>query len=93
MLERHPDGSQAFLPLSSNPFLVIVARNNTENEPHEPQAFITAPRQGINIHRNIWHGVLAPLYSPGIFAVIDRIGPGDNLEEYFLSEEFEVELY
>ena len=93
MLERHPEGSQAFLPLSSNPFLVIVAKNNTKNEPHEPQAFITAPSQGINIHRNIWHGVLAPLNSPGIFAVIDRIGPGDNLEEYFLSEKFEVELY
>jgi len=92
MLERHPDGSQAFLPLSSNPFLVIVAKNNTENKPHEPQAFITEKNQGINIHRNIWHGVLTPLTAPGLFAVVDRIGPGDNLEEYFLTEKFQVIL-
>tara|TARA_Y100000746_G_C15359851_1_gene389570 strand:+ start:70 stop:555 length:486 start_codon:yes stop_codon:yes gene_type:complete len=92
MLERHPYGSQAFLPLTGNPFLVIVAQNNMENKPKIPQAFITEKNQGINIHRNIWHGVLTPLTAPGLFAVVDRIGPGDNLEEYFLTEKFQVKL-
>jgi len=49
------------------------------------RAFLTAPGQGINILRNIWHGVLAPLAEPGLFAVIDRIGPGLNLQEYPLT--------
>lgn len=92
MLERHPDGSQAFVPLSGNPFLIIVAGTNTENKPHQPQAFITEKSQGINIYRNVWHGVLTPLSSPGIFAVVDRIGPGTNLEEYFFNEKFQVNL-
>ena len=92
MLERHPYGSQAFLPLTGNPFLVIIAENNTEDKPKKPRAFITGENQGINIHRNIWHGVLTPLTAPGIFAVVDRIGSEDNLEEYFLEETFEVKL-
>jgi ureidoglycolate lyase len=37
----------------------------------------------VNYHRNIWHGVLTPLTEPGLFAVIDRIGDGNNLEEHW----------
>jgi len=48
------------------------------------RAFLTAPGQGINLLRNTWHGVLTPLAPPGLFAVIDRIGDGPNLEEYAL---------
>ena len=80
LLERHPEGSQAFLPLHSNPFLVIVAPD-TGDGPGRPRAFLTAPGQGINLHRGTWHGVLTPLAAPGLFAVVDRIGPGANLEE------------
>ena len=81
LMERHPKGSQAFLPLSKNPFLVVVAEDNG-GEPSNLRAFITQPGQGINFHRNIWHGVLMPLADPGLFAVVDRIGEGANLEEY-----------
>lgn len=81
LLERHPLGSQAFIPMTQAPFLVIVA-TNADNMPANISAFITAPGQGINIRRNVWHGVLTPLHAPGLFAVIDRIGPGPNLEEY-----------
>ena len=77
MVERHPDGSQAFIPLSMDPFLVIVADADLH-----PYAFLTAPGEGINLHRGTWHGVLTPLSGPGIFAVIDRIGAGSNLEEH-----------
>ncbi len=91
LLERHPFGSQAFLPLSPTSFLVIVAPDDG-GTPGRPQAFLTAPGQGINLHRNIWHGVLTPLSSPGIFAVIDRIGPRDkpdnNLQEYRLDQPY-----
>ncbi len=83
LLERHPQGSQAFIPMSGHPFLVIVAPD-ADGAPGRPLAFLTAPGQGINLHRGTWHGVLAPLHPPGLFAVIDRIGPGANLEEYHL---------
>lgn len=85
MLERHPLGSQAFLPMTERPFLVIVAPDDA-GAPGTPVAFLTNPGQGINLARGTWHGVLTPLHAPGLFAVIDRIGPGDNLEEHWLAE-------
>ena len=85
LVERHPDGSQAFLPLSADPFLVIVAEDNN-GTPATPQAFLSAPGQGVNYLRNIWHGVLTPLAGNGIFAVIDRIGDTANLEEFWFKE-------
>ncbi|MGR3511596.1 MAG: ureidoglycolate lyase [Paracoccaceae bacterium] len=81
LVERHPEGSQAFLPMSFDPFLVIVAADNN-GSPDTPRAFLTAPGQGINFHRGAWHGVLTPLTGTGLFAVVDRIGDGANLEEY-----------
>lgn len=87
LMERHPLGSQAFLPLSSDPFLVIVAGDDG-GKPGRPRAFLTIPFQGVNYHPNIWHGVLTPLDRPALFAVIDRIGPGANLEEYYFKKPF-----
>lgn len=81
LVERHPDGSQCFVPMSMNAFLVIVAPD-TGGAPGTPEAFLTAPGQAINFHRGTWHGVLTPLEAPGLFAVIDRIGDGANLEEH-----------
>lgn len=81
LLERHPEGSQAFIPMSEHPFLVIVAPDEA-GRPGRPRAFLTAPGQGVNYLRGTWHGVLAPLHEPGLFAVVDRIGDSPNLEEY-----------
>lgn len=81
LVERHPEGSQAFIPMHQNPFLVLVA-SDEDGAPGEPHAFLTQPGQGINLLRGVWHGVLTPLAEPGLFAVIDRIGPGTNLIEY-----------
>ncbi|HMS93715.1 MAG TPA: ureidoglycolate lyase [Tabrizicola sp.] len=78
LIERHPEGSQAFIPMTRDPFLVIVAINPEAT----PQAFLTNGAQGINLHRGTWHGVLTPLAAPGLFAVIDRIGASPNLEEH-----------
>ena len=81
LVERHPDGSQAFIPMTEHPFLVIVAPDEA-GVPGRPRAFMTAPGQGINLARGAWHGVLTPLADPGLFAVVDRCGEGPNLEEY-----------
>ncbi len=86
LVERHLDGSQAFVPMSHQPFLVVVAEDQN-GTPQNIRAFLTEAGQAINIHRGVWHGVLTPLYDPGLFAVIDRIGEGPNLEEYWLPDE------
>ncbi|TNC49838.1 ureidoglycolate lyase [Rubellimicrobium rubrum] len=85
LVERHPLGSQTFLPMTQHPFLVIVAEGR-DRTPGRVRAFVTAPGQGINLHRGTWHGVLTPLHAPGLFAVVDRIGEGQNLEEHWLPE-------
>ena len=87
MVERHPLGTQAFVPMTEASFLVIVAPEG----PGTPRAFLTAPGQAINLFAGTWHGVLTPLSAPGLFAVIDRIGPGDNLEERWFDEPWTVE--
>jgi ureidoglycolate lyase len=78
LIERHPQGSQAFLPMTDAPFLVIIAASPEA----APLAFVTNGAQGINLHRGTWHGVLTPLTAPGLFAVVDAIGPTPNLEEH-----------
>ena len=89
LLERHPDGSQCFVPMSEHGFLVTVAPDEN-GTPGTPLAFLTAPGQAINLHRGTWHGVLTPLHAPGLFAVIDRIGNGTNLEEVRLPTPYTV---
>lgn len=89
LLERHPHGSQCFVPMSEHPFLVIVAPDEG-GTPGTPLAFLTAPGQAINFHRGTWHGVLTPLHAPGLFAVIDRIGEGANLEEVHLDPPYTI---
>lgn len=89
MVERHPDGSQAFVPMSWHPFLVIVAPESQDG-PDTPLAFETQPGQAVNFRPNTWHGVLCPLHKPGIFAVIDRIGDTPNLEEHWFSAPYMV---
>ena len=84
LVERHPLGSQAFYPLSANPWLVIVAEDDA-GTPTRLRAFAPAPGQGVNIAMNTWHGVLTPLEAASDFLVIDRGGDGNNLEEYHFS--------
>lgn len=85
LLERHPEGSQCFIPMHQNPWLVIVA-SGSDDVPGPVSAFLAAPGQGVNFHRGTWHGVLTPLQAPGLFAVIDRIGATPNLQEHLLTE-------
>ena len=88
-VERHPQGSQAFIPMYETKFLVVVAKTKV-NTPQKPKAFIAQAGQGVNIHKGIWHGVLTPIEKSGMFAVIDRIGPGENLEKFYYQRTYSV---
>jgi len=90
MVERHPLGSQTFVPVSGVPFLVVVAEDE-DGMPVRLKAFVTQPGQSINLHRGIWHGVLTPINAPGQYVVVDRIGAGDNLHEFWFKTQYVVE--
>ena len=92
MLERHPKGSQAFIPMQGQKFLVIVAANLDADEPDLSQlkAFITDGSQGVNYRAGTWHHPLLTLESPSDFAVVDRIGGGDNCDVFTFVERIEI---
>ena len=90
MMERHPLGSQAFIPMTAARFLIVVA-DDAQGVPVNPRAFVTEIGQAINFHRGTWHGVLTPLAEPGLFAVVDRIGTGANLEEHWFEKPYTIE--
>ena len=89
LVERHPLGSQAFYPVGEARWLVIAAEDEG-GRPVRIRAFLPGPGQGVNIGRNVWHGILTPLDKVSDFAVVDRGGDGINLEEHFYEETFLV---
>ena len=91
LVERHPLGSQAFVPLQPAPFLVVVCPNGPDG-PGTPRAFLTRPGQGVNYPAGRWHAVLTPIGAPQDFLVVDRGGDGVNLEEYHFDEPWIVTL-
>ena len=80
LLERHPLGSQAFIPLGADAWLSVVAPDEG-GKPGAPLAFIVPAGMGVNLRAGVWHGVLTPLDGPADFLVVDREGEGVNLEE------------
>lgn len=91
IMERHPLGSQGFIPLHGRPFLVVVAPAGAEPGPEAIRAFLTDGRQGVNYHRGTWHHYQLTLDQPGDYLVIDRAGPGLNLDEYRLAQPLIIE--
>ncbi len=85
MLERHPLGSQAFMPLQDRPFLAVVAED-AGDRPGQPLAFLCKGSQGVNYGRNVWHHPLISLEQTSDFLVVDRGGEGNNLEEHFFGD-------
>ncbi|WP_025096715.1 ureidoglycolate lyase [Burkholderia sp. A1] len=85
MLERHPLGSQAFLPLSERPYLVVVAPVG-ELDPARIRAFVSNGWQGVNYAKGVWHHPLIALGEVSDFVVVDRGGEGSNLNEQMLEE-------
>ena len=82
MLERHPLGSQAFVPLSRTPYLIVVSTSPDAT----PRAFFARDGQGVNYRRGTWHHPLLALDAVSDFLVVDRIGPGNNCEEATLMQ-------
>ncbi|MEE7493331.1 ureidoglycolate lyase [Methylobacterium oryzae] len=91
MVERHPLGSQAFMPLGDGTLLVVVCPDEC-GEPGRPQAFVTAPGQGVSYRAGVWHGILAPIGERQGYLVVDRDGPAINLEERFFAEPWTVRM-
>lgn len=90
-MERHPLGSQAFIPLVARPYLVVVAPD-ADGRPGALHAFLTCGWQGVNYARNVWHHPLLALDDDSDFLVVDRGGEGNNLEEWLLEELVTVEV-
>jgi ureidoglycolate lyase len=86
MLERHPLGSQAFMPLVAQPYLVVVAPAGNAPAPDALRAFLARPGQGVNYARGVWHHPLLALNTTCDFLVIDRSGEGHNCDEITLAE-------
>jgi len=84
VFERHPLGSQAFVPMQARPFLVAVAPAGGF-DPANVRVFRAAPSQGVNYAPGVWHHFLLALEAESDFLVIDRTGPGDNLDEIQLA--------
>jgi ureidoglycolate lyase len=88
LLERHPIGSQAFIAMEPNPFLVVVAEASTYPRPNQIRCFQAAPGQGVNYAPGTWHHPLIALQTTSSFLVIDRGGKAgeSNCDEYPLSD-------
>ena len=78
MMEKHPLGSQAFIPMKETTFLSFVAPFGESPDINKIQAFIIPPKTGINYKPGIWHFPLISTEDMN-FLVVDRKGPGDNL--------------
>jgi ureidoglycolate lyase len=85
LMERHPLGSQLFYPLQDRPWLVVVCQDPTDASSY--RSFRASGRQGVNYARNAWHHPLLVLDPQSRFIVVDRVGPGSNLEEHWLADD------
>ncbi|HEY5723191.1 MAG TPA: ureidoglycolate lyase [Allosphingosinicella sp.] len=82
--ERHPLGSQTFVPLGGRPYLVAVAPPG-DFDPAAIRLFRAEGHQGVHYWKGTWHHFLLVLDQCD-FLVVDRAGPGDNCEELALLE-------
>jgi ureidoglycolate lyase len=89
MLERHPLGAQAFAPLSPAPWLAVVAEGARPTT-RDLRAFLCRGDQGVQYARGVWHHPLIVLGAAQDFLVVDRLGPGANLEEIALDPPGEI---
>ena len=80
MMERHPLGSQAFVPLERRPWVAVVAPDR-DGRPGPPVAFRCRGDQGLSYGPGVWHHPLIALERRSDFLVVDSAGDAPNLEE------------
>ncbi len=91
MLERHPFGSQAFMPVNGERFLIVVAEAGEEIKPATIRCFVTNGRQGVSYRLGVWHFPILALGKEAEMLVVDRGGP-DNCDEHSLQEPFKLSV-
>ena len=87
VLEKHPFGSQAFMPLSGHGYVVVVALGGDAPDMSTLTCFMASAQQGVNYAKGTWHHPLLALQD-GDFLVVDRAGPAAefNCVEVVLDE-------
>ena len=91
MMERHPLGSQCFVPMSGRPYLVAVAKKGDQLDVGDVRVFLASGAQGVNYARGVWHHPLLAIDEVSDFLIIDRAGPGNNCEERFFEQSALIE--
>jgi len=86
MMEKHPLGSQAFIPMKQTTFLALVAPEGDKPDLNKIEAFIVPPEIGVNYNPGTWHFPLIATEDMN-FLVVDRKGSGDNLVIEHLEKE------
>lgn len=86
MMERHPLGSQAFIPLQIADWLVVVSDAAGPPDAKSLRCFRARGDQGINYRVGVWHHPLLVIEPSQEFLVVDREGDGDNLEEIWFAD-------
>ena len=92
-IERHPLGSQAFIPLATFPFVVVVAPPRPRVRVQDLRAFVTDGRQGVNYRRGTWHMPLIGLEVGQEFLVIDRAGAASNWQGHVFDQPVTLENF
>lgn len=96
VMERHPLGSQTFIPLNPSTgqsYLIIVAPASCANEAKitaQLCAFIAHGFEGITYAKGVWHHPLISLHTTGDFIVIDRLGAGNNCDEITITSTIQI---
>ena len=85
-IERHPRGSQAFIPMTSSPLIIAVAEPSDTVDLSKVKAFVSNGKQGINYNKNVWHMPTICLDADQTFLIVDRGGKGDNCDLVDFSE-------
>jgi ureidoglycolate lyase len=91
MVERHPHGSQAFIPLAPFSFVIVVAPAGEAVDAADLRAFVTNGTQGVNYHKGVWHMPLIAMEAGQEFLIVDRAPREDNCEEFILGDRLMLE--
>ena len=79
MLENHPLGSQAFIPLQKTNFIVVVAPIAPKPDINLIEAFYLSSEEGVNFKAKVWHFPLIAIQDSN-FLIIDKKVEKNNLE-------------